>query len=155
MQDYKTESIDPIQIFSDVIKNYRMLHPEFTFDINLLELTGVSITIAQHHLEQILVILLDNAIKYSAANKTIRIVGSISNARAQLQIIDFGVGIPHADLPFVFDRLYRVDKARGGGQSGHGLGLSIAQRLIEGYGGHVSILSLENKGTTVIMSFPL
>jgi two-component system sensor histidine kinase ArlS len=155
MQDHQTESVNPIQIIADVIKNYRMLYPEFIFDTQLLELTSVSITIARHHLEQVLLILLDNAIKYSALNKTIRIVGSIYNARVQLQIIDFGVGIHQDDLPFVFDRLYRVDKARSGGQSGHGLGLSIAQRLIEGYGGHVSIVSLENKGTTIIMSFPL
>jgi two-component system sensor histidine kinase ArlS len=106
-------------------------------------------------LEQILFIFIDNAIKYSTDNKMIQIIGSIKNAKIQIQIIDYGVGIPQADLPFVFDRLYRVDKARSREQSGHGLGLAIAQRIIESYRGTVSISSLENKGTSIIFSFPL
>jgi two-component system sensor histidine kinase ArlS len=147
--------VDPSQIIADVVKNIIMLHPEFTFDVNLLELTGIRITIARHHLEQILLIFLDNSIKYSTDNKKIFIYGSIKTSRIQIQIIDYGLGIPEADLPYVFDRLYRVDKARSGGQTGHGLGLSIAQRLIESYSGTVDIASSVNKGSTVTLSFPL
>jgi two-component system sensor histidine kinase ArlS len=154
-QGNSSELVDPSQIIADVVKNIIMLHPEFTFDSNLLELTGVSITIARHHLEQILLIFLDNSIKYSTDNKKFFIKGSIKTSRIQIQIIDYGLGIPEADLPYVFDRLYRVDKARSGGQIGHGLGLSIAQRLIESYGGTVVIDSSINKGTTVTLSFPL
>jgi two-component system sensor histidine kinase ArlS len=154
-QGHSTELIDPSQIIVEVIKNMIMLHPEFKIDINVLELTGVGITMAPHHFKQILHIFLDNSIKYSTENKLIQIRGSIKNANVQIQIVDYGLGIPEADLPFVFDRLYRVDKARSGEQSGHGLGLSIAQRLVESYSGTVVITSSANKGTTVTLSFPL
>jgi two-component system sensor histidine kinase ArlS len=149
-----SEQVEPLQIITAIIKNLAMLHPEFIFDLSLDALTGVKIEITPHHLEQILLILIDNAIKYSKSDKTIHIIGSINNESVQIQIIDYGVGIPSADLPFVFDRLYRVDKARSGEQAGYGLGLSIAKRLIEQYGGTVLITSKEQKGTSVVISFP-
>lgn len=154
-QDNTFEVVEPVQIITDVVKNMIMLHPNFKFDLNLLEITGVSITMTRYNLEQILLIFLDNSIKYSTDNKMISIHGSLKNARLQIQIIDKGIGISEADLPYIFDRLYRVDKVRSGGQTGHGLGLSIAQRLIESSSGTVKISSSVNKGTTVTCSFPL
>jgi two-component system sensor histidine kinase ArlS len=151
----KSELVAPSQIMTSIVKNMAIIHPEFVFQLNLEELRGMYINITPHHLEQILLILLDNAIKYSKEVKTIHVVSSHDNAFIQIQIIDFGVGIPPMDLPFVFDRLYRVNKARGGEQAGYGLGLSIAQRLIERYGGTISMTSAENNGTCVRISFPL
>jgi two-component system sensor histidine kinase ArlS len=153
--DHSTsELVDPSQIITSIVKNMAILHPEFVFDLNLEELRGMYINITPHHLEQILLILLDNAIKYSKEDKTIHILGSHYNEAIQIQIIDFGMGIPPGDLPFVFDRLYRVNKARGGAQAGYGLGLSIAQRLLERYGGTIHMNSTENKGTCVWIRFP-
>jgi two-component system sensor histidine kinase ArlS len=149
------EIVDPAQIITAITKNIAMLYPEFSFDVKLIVLTGIRIAVAPHHLEQMLLIFLDNAVKYSPENREIHIHGSVNGSMAEIHIVDHGVGIPQADLPFVFNRLYRVDKARSGGQTGHGLGLSIARRLIEGYGGTVYMSSIEHKGTHVLISFPL
>jgi two-component system sensor histidine kinase ArlS len=148
-----SEQVEPLQIITTIIKNIAMLHPQFIFDMNLDALKGVRIEITPHHLEQIFLILIDNAIKYSKHDKTIQIFGSIHNESVHIQIIDYGIGIPSADLPFVFDRLYRVDKARSGEQAGYGLGLSIAKRLIEQYGGTILLSSKEQKGTSVVLIF--
>jgi two-component system sensor histidine kinase ArlS len=150
-----SQLVDPSHIIASIVKNMAILHPEFVFDLNLAELPGVKINIAPHHLEQILLILLDNAIKYSKEDKTIHILSAHANETIQIQIIDLGVGIPPGDLPFVFDRLYRVNKARGGEQGGYGLGLAIAQRLMERYGGTIHMTSTVNKGTCVWINFPL
>ncbi|MDB5055241.1 MAG: signal transduction histidine kinase [Bacilli bacterium] len=151
----KKEQIDPCQIISAIVKNIHMLHPEFIFDTNIADLSGSNIAIVPHHFEQILLILLDNAVKYSADDRKIHILGSVYSGLAQIQIIDCGIGIPSDELPSVFDRFYRVDKARSGEKGGHGLGLSIAQRLIERYDGTIYISSTENKGTSVTIGFPL
>jgi two-component system sensor histidine kinase ArlS len=155
MDHSRIERIDPCQIISAIVKNIHMLHPEFIFDTNIADLSGLSIAIVPHHFEQILLILLDNAVKYSANDRKIHILGSVCSGLAQIKIIDCGIGIPSNDLPSVFDRFYRVDKARSGEKGGHGLGLSIAQRLIERYDGTIYISSTENKGTSVMISFPL
>jgi two-component system sensor histidine kinase ArlS len=151
----KQEIVDPVQVITAIVKNMAMLHPDYVFDMKLIELTGIRLAVDPHHLEQILLIFLDNAVKYSGDSKEINILGSLNNKIAEIQIIDHGVGIPQTDLPFVFDRLYRVDKARSSGQAGHGLGLSIARRLIEGHGGTVYISSLEHEGTRVLISLPI
>jgi two-component system sensor histidine kinase ArlS len=150
-----SEVVEPTQIITEVVKNMTMLYPNFKFELNLLEITGVSMTMTRYNLEQILLIFLDNSIKYSLDNKWIAIHGSLKNSRIQIQIIDKGIGVSEADLPYIFDRLYRVDKVRSGGQTGHGLGLSIAKRLIESSSGVVEISSDVNKGTIVTISFPL
>jgi two-component system sensor histidine kinase ArlS len=70
-------------------------------------------------------------------------------------VIDSGIGIPSEDLPFVFDRFYRVDKARSRERGGTGLGLAIAKRLVERNHGEISISSVEHHGTSVKISFPI
>ncbi|WP_261381617.1 sensor histidine kinase [Paenibacillus cremeus] len=108
-----------------------------------------------HQLEQILLILLDNAMKYSNERYIIKVEGTTREKFVELKVIDFGIGIPEKDLPYVFDRFYRVDKARSRLQGGTGLGLAIAKRLAECNLGQISITSKENEGTTVTVRFPL
>lgn len=74
---------------------------------------------------------------------------------AKIEVKDFGIGIPQEEIPYVFHRFYRVDKARSRKQGGNGLGLAIAKRLVEKYGGTISIESKEGQGTTVILTFPV
>lgn len=72
----------------------------------------------------------------------------------QIRVTDTGIGIPSEDLPYVFDRFYRVDRARSRERGGTGLGLAIAKRLTERNRGQISIASKENHGTAVTVSFP-
>jgi two-component system sensor histidine kinase ArlS len=123
--------------------------------MELESIAGKKIPVLPHHLEQILLILLDNAVKYSTNQKNILIRGSLQENRLQIEVIDKGMGIPKAYLPYVFDRFYRVDKARSRLQGGNGLGLSIAKRLVEKYHGSIHIDSSEDHGTGVILTFSI
>ncbi|MCL5020370.1 MAG: ATP-binding protein [Bacteroidetes bacterium] len=105
----------------------------------------------------VLMNLLDNAIKYSEENGTIRVVQSSNDNSVELKIIDRGIGIPPEDLPYVFDRFYRADKSRSseGVQRGSGLGLSISKSLAEAHGGKIKVESGPGAGTTVTVELPL
>ncbi len=80
-------------------------------------------------LVQLLVIILDNAVKYGPAKGTVFLDGTTIDGHYALSIRDQGPGIAAADLPHIFERLYRGDKARTGGSGGYGLGLSLAQEI--------------------------
>ncbi|WP_378954661.1 two-component system histidine kinase PnpS [Pelosinus sp. sgz500959] len=106
-------------------------------------------------LKQILINLLDNSIKYTLATGLIVLQCYQEDKEAILIVKDSGIGIPSADLPLIFDRFYRVDKARTRSAGGTGLGLSIVKFIIEMHGGQISVQSTVNKGTTFTIKLPL
>lgn len=150
-----TEISSPDQTIPQIIKNAAVIYPSFCFETEMNGLSEVVIRIPAEHLEQILLIILDNAVKYSAGNPLIRLTGSVDKGHASFQISDRGIGISKKDLPYVMDRFYRVDKARSRQLGGHGLGLAIAKRLVDQYNGTLVIESRELEGTTVTVSLPV
>lgn len=100
-------------------------------------------------LEQVLVILLQNAVKYSDQKATIIVTIETKRDVVRVSVVDTGKGISSESLPHIFDRFYQADTARSG--NGHGLGLSIAKRLTELQGGSLSVQSIEGKGSTFII----
>ena len=105
-------------------------------------------------IEQVITNILTNSIKYTPENGNIKVyVGSVHDD-AYIKIIDNGIGIPEEDLPRVFERFYRVDKARSREMGGTGLGLPIAKEIIEGNGGSIDMKSQVGKGTEVVMKIP-
>lgn len=98
--------------------------------------------------------IMNNAIKYSPNGGTITCRLNDTQRYIILSITDQGLGIPRKDLKKVFDRFYRVDKARSRKQGGTGLGLSISKEVIEAQGGHVWVNSMENRGSTFYISLP-
>ncbi|MBB6732710.1 sensor histidine kinase [Cohnella zeiphila] len=148
-----SEPIDPERIAIELIRNYRMLYPQFTIEAKLTK--GLHINVDGHHLHQLLIILLDNAIRYSAKNHYVKISILDVGEHVQLSVEDKGIGIDKKDIPFVFDRFFRVDKGRGRNEGGSGLGLSIAKRLTEKYGGEIRVESNVGLGTKVTLVFPL
>ena len=103
-------------------------------------------------LEQVAVILLDNAIKYTPAGGTITIRTARVDGRADLMVEDTGIGIPAEHVPHLGERFYRVDKARAREAGGAGLGLAIAFRIAEAHGGAVQITSAPGRGTSAVLS---
>ena len=102
-----------------------------------------------NNLSEILVILLDNAIKYSPNKSTITITSSTNNKNSEITIKDQGIGIKKADLGHIFNRFYQVDTARSSqAQKGHGLGLSIAKQLALKMGGDIKASSTLGKGSS-------
>jgi signal transduction histidine kinase len=103
-------------------------------------------------LKQLLLILLDNAIKYSSKPVRVRLAAEADGAR--IAVIDRGVGIPEDELRHVFDRFYRVDQARGRKTGGFGLGLAIAKSIVTRHGGTIGIASRVGAGTTLTVFLP-
>src|SRR5207249_9053950 len=109
-------------------------------------------------LRRVTLILLDNAIKYtpsSSAESKGRVIVSVERAEGQavLRVCDTGIGIDPVDLPHIFERFYRADRARS--RHGTGLGLSIAQTLVEQLGGHITAQSTPGEGSTFSVWLPL
>ena len=106
-------------------------------------------------LEQALLNLLDNAVKFNKPNGTVFVrAHDRSGQRIEIRISDTGLGIPAGDLSRIFERFYRVDKARSRQVGGTGLGLSIVKHAIEQMGGTVQVESELGKGSTFIVSLP-
>ncbi len=99
--------------------------------------------------------LLDNAVKYSPPGSEVVVAASTSTGRFELTVADSGVGIPRRDLDRVFERFYRVDRARSRGTGGTGLGLAIVRHVASNHVGEVSVDSTEGVGSTFTLSLPL
>jgi signal transduction histidine kinase len=112
---------------------------------------------ASAQIRQVIDNLLENALKYSPSGGFITLSCRKTGDAVTVSVTDTGYGIPAQDLPHVFERFYRADKARtrSGGSGGTGLGLSIVRSVVLAHGGQVSIDSQEGKGTTVRFTLPL
>ncbi len=105
-------------------------------------------------LRQLIIIFIDNAVKFTPEGGTITVSTSQVDNCACLSVKDTGKGIPKEDIPFIFERFYKVDKARGGSSQGTGLGLSIASNIVELHGGGITVESDVGKGTTFNIMLP-
>lgn len=115
----------------------------------------VTIDADHDRLFQVLTNLLSNAIRYNRPNGRVDLEVTCDHQAAIIRVIDTGVGIPTEDVPRVFDRFFRVDKARTTAEGGCGLGLSICHTIIEAHGGVISATSELGVGTTIEVRLPL
>jgi signal transduction histidine kinase len=107
-------------------------------------------------IDELMTILVDNALKYSPSDSVVTISLSEDHDRAKFVVANEGKGITKEDLPRIFDRFYRADSSRTGGtQSGYGLGLSLAKRIVELHSGELSASSAPGQTTTFGVSLPL
>ncbi|KIS04096.1 Two-component system histidine kinase [Paucilactobacillus wasatchensis] len=153
--NFRDEKTDVDEVVHQVFNNFQMIHPDFTFvlDDDLKE--KVIVPIYRDHFEQVLIILCDNAVKYSTKRKEIHISLSRTLNEVEVGVQDFGEGISQADMNKVFNRFYRVDKARSRKKGGNGLGLSIAKRLVEGYHGDITLESSAGYGSLFRITLPV
>lgn len=120
------------------------------------ELVPMRVTGDEQALDKIVSILLDNAIKYSLEGKTIKLRIYRNDGYGVVEVQDEGVGIKASELPHIFDRFYRADSSRSKVHvAGHGLGLSIAQKLAENLDGKVTATSTPGKGSTFVVRIPI
>ncbi|WP_193224485.1 ATP-binding protein [Bacillus sp. B1-b2] len=139
------------EIIEQTIRDFKMLNENFQFKVHLESLSLQKIS--EQHFQQIITILLDNATKYSFQQGTIKVHTYEIDSYFFLEITDQGFGIAKEDLEKVFDRFYRVDKARSRERGGTGLGLSIAKKLVEAYEGSIRMESELGRGTKVLVRF--
>ncbi|MBF2053017.1 MAG: PAS domain-containing protein [Candidatus Sericytochromatia bacterium] len=104
---------------------------------------------------QVLINLVDNAIKCNRPNGSVTLRAATEGETVIFQVVDTGIGIPSLDLPRIFDRFFRVDKARSRVTGGTGLGLSLVKDIVESHSGTIDVESTINVGTTFTMRLPL
>ena len=132
-----------------------MLYPDFTFTLDDDLLQEVPLKIYRNHFEQLIIVILDNAVKYSTDRKEIHLSIQQVGKEFEIAIQDFGEGIAAEDLEKIFHRFYRVDKARARTKGGNGLGLSIAKQLAESYKGRIVADSVIGQGTIFRIYIPI
>lgn len=152
---YKNEQTPVRQIIYATFNNIKLVHPDFVFILDDDLRKEVYVNIYRNHLEQILIILLDNAVKYSTDKKEVHISVSLDSKEIQIAIQDYGEGMTEEDTENIFNRFYRIDKARSRYKGGNGLGLSIAKQLIEGYKGRIWAESVLNHGSIFRIMLPV
>ena len=109
----------------------------------------------RERIEQVVVNILSNAVKYTPSGGHIRLSAcAVPKNRVRITVEDDGVGIPAADVPRLFERFYRVDKARSRAAGGTGLGLAIAKEIVEQHEGKIALASEYGKGTIVTITLP-
>ncbi len=116
---------------------------------------GIRVKGDRARIKQVVVNLLDNAIKYTATGGSIQLTVTRQNGHAILDVGDSGIGIPAGDLPHIFERFFRVDKARSRDLGGSGLGLAIVKSICAAHGGQVKVESTEGRGSHFKVELPL
>ena len=106
-------------------------------------------------IEQVITNIVSNAIKYTPDGGKIHVEYGYEFTDAVVTVTDTGIGIPESDISRIFERFYRVDKARSRKYGGTGLGLAMAKEIIEAHGGKIEITSKPGKGTTVTIKVPI
>lgn len=154
--DYKDEITEVYSIVEQVFNNFKIIREDFDFYLDSdQDSEPLYIQAFRNHFEQILIILLDNAVKYSRDRKEIHISVNKSITQVEIAIQDFGEGMSEDDKERVFGRFYRIDKARSRDKGGNGLGLSIAKQLVEGYKGSIRVDSVLHHGSIFYIEFPI
>jgi signal transduction histidine kinase len=134
----------PIQdVITAAIERAKKSYPDRKFEVRV---KNAMVLCQPDSLVELMGIIIDNACKYSPADKPITITGKTLATNYTISIADKGKGIEPVDLPYIFDRLYRGDKARSSSVSGHGLGLALAKRIANANHGSISASNARRGG---------
>ncbi|AVK85108.1 two-component sensor histidine kinase [Lysinibacillus sp. B2A1] len=152
-KDSRSEA-NAVEVIESVMEEMEHLHPEARIMLSKNEEIGL-LFITENALSQIVRNLVENAIRYCEKIPEIQISLSTAGNEVLLKIEDNGIGIAQENIPFIFDRFYRIDEARNRQKGGTGLGLSITKMLLEKYNGSVEVKSEINIGTVFFIKFPL
>ena len=140
-------------VMLDVYRQLSLLNPPV--DVRLEEVDQVAVLGDADRLKQLILNLADNAIKYTPPGGQVCLRLFKTETEAHVEVADDGIGIPEEDLPYIFDRFYRVDKARTRAHGGSGLGLSIVKWIVDVHGGKIYATSDVGEGTTFHVTLPL
>lgn len=144
---------------SEVLKNVLLVcegkSREKTISLDTSADDGLSFRGNAALVEQAVVNLVDNAIKYSAPGSRVSLGISREGNEAVIRVGDHGIGIPEKHLVRIFERFYRVDRARSRDMGGTGLGLSIVKHIVQAYGGRITVTSTPGEGSVFTLFFPV
>ena len=117
-------------------------------------LDKVQVCANKNRMKQLLLNLVENGIKYNRTKGTVEVIAFTDKGKVIIKVKDTGIGIPSEDLSRIFERFYRVDKARSRDMGGTGLGLSIVKHIVNLYNGDISVNSEIDKGSEFIVQIP-
>ncbi|MBQ8589978.1 MAG: PAS domain S-box protein [Firmicutes bacterium] len=154
---WSMKEINLIALLKSVIPKVELTARQKQQHLNVLfeEDAVIPVNIDKDRIEQVILNILSNAIKYTNDGGRIDIDVLEGGGNVRIIVSDNGIGISEADIPRVFERFYRVDKARSRAMGGTGLGLAIAKQIVEEHHGTITIESQEGKGTNVTITLPL
>ena len=153
--NWNKSTLNTVDILKKVCEKVRYEAEQKSHKLELICTDKVpSIYADKDSIEQIVINILTNSIKYTPDGGLIRVYAGPIDDRVYIKVIDNGIGIPQKDLKRIFERFYRVDKARSRKMGGTGLGLSIVKEMVDGNNGTININSNLNEGTEVTMTFP-
>ncbi len=149
------EPVDLVGLVKEVAESYADRAEERRIRLRTHLRPGSSVRGDRAQLGLMLSNLVDNALRYTAARGVVRIRLDSIDDKVMLQVADTGEGIPASELPRIFERFYRVDKARARQTGGTGLGLAIVRHVAESHGGTVTVQSTVGKGTSFTVTLPV
>jgi two-component system phosphate regulon sensor histidine kinase PhoR len=149
------ETLSFPELFEDVLNYIKGAAEKKKISISIELPAPLKVEADRNYLEQILINLIDNAIKYGREGGEITL-SAIEKDKGEIEVSvrDNGIGIPREDLPRIFERFYRVDKGRSQELGGTGLGLSIVKHLVQAHGGRVWAESQLGQGSTFYITLP-
>jgi two-component system, OmpR family, sensor histidine kinase VicK len=156
-KDYKlnTSWVNFSRYFHKIIDRFELTKQENVTFVRKIPDEAIFVEIDEDKITQVLDNIISNALKYSPQGGKITFRVKELSQHIEVSVKDEGVGIPKADLSKIFERFYRVDKARSRKLGGTGLGLAIAKEVVVAHGGEIWAESRENKGTTIFFTLPL
>ena len=149
-----TQELNAADIIIPLAERLNTVHKDRKQPIKIICSKDIKVKMSQQHFERLLTILLDNALKYTPADKEILIKAATGEHNVKIEIADQGIGIKSDDLPHIFERFYRADKGRNRQNGGFGLGLSLALDIVQKYKGRIKVQSEFGKGTTFFINLP-
>jgi heavy metal sensor kinase len=146
---------DLAELASGTTEQMRLLAEDKNIALSCEAKREVSVEGDRSRLKQVVVNLVDNAIKYTPAGGRVGVKVYAANGCGALEVNDTGMGIPPEAAPHIFERFYRVDKARSRQMGGAGLGLSIVKAIVTAHGGQVRVESVEGRGSRFLVELPI
>lgn len=157
LENIKNTAVSEISVanvLEPLAEKLNTVHQERKHPLKVICPIKAKIKMSAQHLERLLTILLDNALKYTPSSKDISVKVSENEHNLKIEVSDQGIGIKTEDLPHIFERFYRADKSRNRQKGGFGLGLALAQNIVQKYNGKITVDSTFGKGSVFTVTLP-
>jgi two-component system, OmpR family, phosphate regulon sensor histidine kinase PhoR len=154
-QSFRFEAVSAMDLLRDAEQTLRDIARSRGVELRVVQSTEEKVQADRDSIHQVFVNFIDNAIKYAPGGTEVQLGARAKDGTVEFFVRDFGVGIPSEHLPRLFERFYRVDKARSRESGGTGLGLAIVKHIIRKHGGTVSAKSEVNRGSEFSFSLPV
>jgi two-component system sensor histidine kinase SenX3 len=149
------EDVSVTAVLREAAARHRLTAESFGVTLELHDVNGVQVKGNRLQLVSAVSNLIDNAVKYSNRGGIVRVTADSSDGSLEISVADQGVGIPARDIDRIFERFYRVDRARSRETGGTGLGLAIVRHIATNHGGVVAVRSREGEGSTFTLRIPI